>query len=94
MQVLHRLHAHFTVPALSSDLSTCLTRKFPMSRLNEVSGGCHPTPTRQGCHNLLTKWMETRTKLRGEGVPLTCVTYCSGISLHSVTYFQLNVPAI
>ena len=44
-QVLHRLRAHLKVPGRSSDLSTLLTRKFPMflSRLNETKGGCEKT---------------------------------------------------
>jgi len=43
-QVLHRLRAHFAVPGLSSDLSTCATGKFPMflSRLNEISEAATP----------------------------------------------------
>ena len=39
-QVLHRERAHLKVPGCSLVLSALLTKKLPLSRLNEISGGC------------------------------------------------------
>ena len=38
-QVLHRMRLHLKVPGWLSDLNALLTRKLPMLRFNEISGG-------------------------------------------------------